>query len=90
MQRRTQGAELCKGSTVVTELPTPCQVFTRVRPPLERERRGYLPYADAVLVHPDARTISLSENACGSSLDGSASVENGLACTALAERLERS
>ena len=83
MQRRSQGAELCKGSTVVTELPTPCQVFTRVRPPLERERRGYLPYADAVLVHPDARTISLSENACGASLDGSASVEDGLARTAL-------
>ncbi|KAK9846008.1 hypothetical protein WJX81_008288 [Elliptochloris bilobata] len=54
------------------------KVFTRVRPPLERERRSYLPYADAVLIHPDARTLSLSENVSGTSLNGAASVENGL------------
>ena len=73
-----QGAEVRMGRAVTTEAHATCQVFTRVRPPLERERRGYLPYADAVLVHPDARTISLSENASGASLGGSASVENGL------------
>lgn len=53
-------------------------MFTRVRPPLERERHSYLPYADAVLIHPCGRTISLSENVSGASLNGAASVESGL------------
>jgi len=55
------------------------KVFTRVRPPLERERRSYLPYADAVAVHPCGRTIALSENGAAAALSGAAAVEDGLA-----------
>ncbi len=50
-----------------------------MRPPLERERRSYLPYADAVAVHPCGRTIALSENGAAAALSGAAAVEDGLA-----------
>lgn len=59
----------------VEEAGDAVKVIIRVRPPLERELKGFRPYAPATAIDPTGRGITLSENLRAAANNG---VENGM------------